>query len=126
MELSKLCEEYGYANEMKNYYGKDADKYSKQIKQEFEEKGISTCESDTYKLELKERESTTFNEEKLTQILNKYELQKFTYTKLCIDYDKLEDAIYKEDLTHEQILDIRDCLVTKVTKVLTCKNTKKK
>lgn len=101
---------------------KSTTEYNKEIKEGLQELGVAEFITDTgltAKMNVQKRES--FNDEKLIQRLKELGATGAIKTVEVVDYDRLEDAIYNDELDATKLSDCKE-----VKEVVTLKVTKKK
>lgn len=112
-EIRKKVDEYAKLNES----AKQAEKLKKEIKEYLAQANITSLEGKEYKVWTTTRTTTSFDEEKLIDLLKSYDIDAIR-TKEYVDEDLLENAIYNGQVPTEVVEAIRKLEKTKITVVL--------
>ena len=124
LDLDQLIVAYGrYNTNYKELKGL-VDTYNADIKKVMKEQGITTKETNGWKAVYSVQKRESMNEDKLLEILRNNGIESVIKTREYVDFDALEDAIYKGDVPKEVLLTIDTC--REVKEVETLKVTKLK
>ena len=121
--LDKLIPQYAKNKQEMDDYKKICDKENAQIKELMSSEGITEKEAGGYiaKYSVQQRES--MNEAMLLEIAHQHGIPEIVKTKEYIDFDALEDAIYKGLISREVLLEmdkakeVKEVVVLKVSKI---------
>ena len=122
--LEDLIIQYAHNKQEMDDYKKICDKENTQIKELMSQEGITEKEAGNYvaKYQVQKRES--MNEDMLLEIAHIHGIPEIVKTKEYIDFDALEDAIYKGKIAPNILSEMNKAREVKEVKVL--KITKKK
>ena len=105
-ELDTLIPQYVTNKTELDGYKKICDRENAQIKKLMLTDNLSTYNVGQYKASCIVSTRESFNEEKLLEIAHHHGISEIVKTKEYIDYDALEDAIYKGRISSEIILEM--------------------
>ncbi len=125
MDLNMLIDLFGETKEKSDALKKEADSYSKDIKERMSKDDVGEIFTDKYKAKLSVTESKSFDEAKLLMKLKSMgDIAKSVIrTVEVVDMTALENAIYNKDIDASALT---DCQVVKTQQRLTVTEIKKK
>lgn len=126
-ELVRLIPVYGENKQDMDVFKKKCDDQNKQIKLLCKELSVDKMEVDDWQLTYAVQDRSTFDEDKLLDIIREDEMlaKLLVRTKEYVDTQALEDEIYKNNISKEVLLKIQACKVPKFVETLTVKEKKK-
>lgn len=122
-ELDTLIPQYAANKSELEDYKKLCDKENAQIKSIMKDFVITNYEAGGYKANYIISKRESMNEAKLLEIAHRHNLNSVIKTKEYIDFDALEDIIYKGEVSDEALLEmdkakeVKEVISLKLTKV---------
>ena len=123
IDLEKAIPQYALNKSELDAYKKLCEKENAEIKEAMEILGKDTVEVGTYIAKRIVQKRENVNEEILLNVAHFYDLGNIIKTKEYIDFDALEDAIYKGDIPNEVLLEmdkareVKEVVTLKISKV---------
>ena len=111
--LSELIESYGTNKGKLDEYDKMCKQQNAEIKQVMREENIAEAFGDTFKVKYIVQHRESMNEELLLEIAHHHGISEIIKTKEYIDYDALENAIYKGLISADIIAEMDKAKETK-------------
>ena len=126
MDLKELVLLYAHTKAEMDDYKKLCDKHNKEIKKLMSEQNLNKFEADEYTANYQVQKRETMNEDMLLQIAHSYNLNNIIKTKEYIDFDELESAIYKGDISPDILAEMNKAREIKEVEVLKITKAKEK
>lgn len=127
-ELDKLIPQYAMNKTEADAYKKLCDKENAQIKALMADLDNPVYETGGYKATYSVSTRESMNEDKLLEIAHIYGISEIVKTKEYIDFDILEDAIYKGRISEDVLMEmnkareVKEVVTLRVTKIKEKKN----
>lgn len=125
MELNKIIDEYGHNKNELDILKKVCDDANRNIKNILVRSDLTEYSTDEYTVKLSISKRETVNEELLLGIAHKHGLNDIIKTKEYIDFDAMEDAIYKNKISEDVLAEMSSATESKEVQTLRISKNKK-